>query len=149
MNITSQEDLLMTLFHCGIADLRLIDDIGYDACDVLDQIGYNAELPAKMLDINSYVRGAFECGFDEIQSAIDDRIEELETEKTSNGLDDEEQNELDALKCLNPWEDVNTFINCIDTHVWFNRNAETYRKYMKEALESFKEGTGFEITGEM
>lgn len=149
MNITSREDLLMTLFDCGIADLSLIDDIGYDACDVLGQIGYNAGLPAKMLDINSYVRGAFECGFDEIQSAIDDRIEELENEKSSNGLDDEEQIELDALKGLDPWEDIETFNNCIDTHVWFDKNADIYHRYLTEALDSFREGTGFEITEEM
>ena len=149
MNITSREDLLMELFHCGIADLGLIDDIGYDACDVLAQIGVNAGLEARYLDINSYVRGAFECGFDEIQSSIDDRIEELENEEQSCGLDDDEQEELEAIRKLNPWEDIDTFNNCIDTHVWFEKNAEIYHKYLSDALDSFHEGTGFEITGEM
>ena len=40
---TTREDILMTLFHCGICDLSLLDDIEYDASDVLAQM-YDCDL---------------------------------------------------------------------------------------------------------
>ena len=34
--ISSRDDFLMNILHCGVLDLRLIDDVGYDWCDILD-----------------------------------------------------------------------------------------------------------------
>lgn len=39
--ISSREDFLMTLLGCGLLDLKLIDDVEYDWCDVLEQVDFS------------------------------------------------------------------------------------------------------------
>lgn len=49
---------------------------------------------------------------------------------------------------LDPFEDIQSFHNFIDTYIWIDADdkIEIYKKYVKEALDQFEEMTGFEIS---
>lgn len=138
--VTSREDFLMQILQCGTLDLKLIDDVGYDFCDIL-------ELDSTFqFDINFVMARVFEYGFSRIEDAIYERKEYLTDTRDTYGISDEQQKELDALNELSVLDDFQTYHNYIDTHVWCDRNKEIYKKYLSEALDDFAEGTGFEIS---
>lgn len=149
--VSSREDFLMNLLNCGVLDLKLIDDVGYDWCDILD-----GETLGEMLSdgsrqretLNYIMRCVVEFGIDQLTTAVADRICELEAIPDERELDVDEEEELEALRTLNPEEDIESYHNFIDTHVWFENNADVYRTYLQEALDDFTEGTGFEIGGD-
>lgn len=141
--ITSREDFLMQILRCGVLDLKLIDDVGYDWCDILDSDVFENGVP---FNINYIMRLVFEYGFSQIEAAVDSRVDYLEDTEKTYGLSDSQAEELEALRTLNPMEDFTSFHNYIDTHVWCERHKEIYQKYMEEALDEFADGTGFEIT---
>lgn len=148
--ITSREDFLMTLLNCGSLDLKLIDDVGYDWCDILGMDLVEGLLACKMhkiSGINYIMRQVFDFGLSQIENAIDERIEHLRETQENYGISDEQKKELGALEKLNVWEDIESYHNCIDTHVWFDKNGEIYQKYLSDVLDSFADGTGFEIEG--
>ena len=148
--ISSRDDFLMNILHCGVLDLRLIDDVGYDWCDILD-----SETLGEMLSngsgqheiLNYLMRQVVDFGIDQLTTAANDRICELEAIPNERELDADEKEELKALCALNPEEDIESYHNFIDTHVRFRSNADVYRTYLQEALDDFAEGTGFEIEG--
>lgn len=148
--ISSRDDFLMSILHCGVCDLSLIDDVGYNWCDILD-----SETLGEMLSsgsrqrLNYLMRRVVEFGIRQITTAVDDRICELEAIPNDRELDADEEKELSALRALNPEEDIDSYHNFVDTHVWFENNADVYHTYMQEALDNFTEGTGFEIEGWM
>ena len=137
--ISSRDDFLISILNC-----RLIDDVGYNWCDILD-----SETLGKMLSgtLNYLMRRVVEFGIEQITTAVDDRICELEANSNEWELDADEEEELSALRALNPEEDIDSYHNFVDTHVWFENNADVYHTYMQEALDNFAEGTGFEIEG--
>lgn len=141
--ITSREDFLMQILRCGVLDLKLIDDVGYDWCDILDSDVFENGVP---FNLNNVMRLVFEYGFSQIEAAVDSRVDYLEDTEKTYGLSDSQAEELEALRTLNPMEDFTSFHNYIDTHVWCERHKEIYQKYMEEALDEFADGTGFEIT---
>lgn len=140
--VSSREDFLMNLLNCGVLDLKLIDDVGYDWCDILSDGSGQRET------LNYIMRRVVEFGIDQLTTAVADRICELEAIPDERELDVDEEEELEALRTLNPEEDIESYHNFIDTHVWFENNADVYRTYLQEALDDFTEGTGFEIGGD-
>ena len=149
--VSSRENFLMNLLNCGVLDLKLIDDVGYDWCDILD-----GETLSEMLSdgsrqretLNYIMRRVVEFGIDQLTTAVADRICELEAIPNERDLDADEEAELEALRALNPEEDIESYHDYIDTHVWFASNADVYRTYLQEALSDFADGTGFEIGGD-
>lgn len=148
--ISSRDDFLMNILHCEVWCLRLIDDVGYNWCDILD-----SETLGRMLSsgsrqrLNYLMRRVVEFGIEQITTTLDDRICELEAIPNERELDADEEKELSALRALNPEEDIDSYHNFVNTHVWFENNADVYHTYMQEALDNFAEGTGFEIEGWM
>lgn len=140
--ITNREDFLMQILHCGVLDLKLIDGVGYDWCDILDNDIFEGGVP---FNLNNIMRMVFEYGFSQIEAAVDNRIDYLEDTEKTYGLSDSQAEELEALRTLNPMEDFDSYHNYIDTHVWCEQNGDVYQKYMSEALDAFADGTGYEI----
>ncbi len=137
--ITSREDFLMQVLHCGILDLKLIDGVGYDFCDIL-------KLDSTFqFEINFVMAMVFEYGYSQIAQAVNDRICELEAIPNGRELEADEELELAELRTLEPYEDFAAYHNYIDTHVWCEKNKAIYKKYLSEALDDFAEGAGFEI----
>lgn len=140
MVTSREEDFLMQILNCGVLDLKLIDDVGYDFCDIIDT---DSTFP---FSINGVMMRVFDYGFSQIENAIESRKTYLTDMRDEYGISDEQKAELDALEKLDPFEDFQTYHNYIDTHVWCERNKEIYEKYLGEALDDFAEGTGFEIS---
>lgn len=137
---TNRDWLLMELLHCGEYDLSLLDNVGYDWCDIL-------ELDSTFqFDINFVMVRVFEYGFSQIEDAVEQRKAYLADTKDRYGVSDEQSVELEALEKLEPFEDFQSHHNYIDTHVWCEKHKDIYQKYMAEAIDEFGDGTGFEIS---
>lgn len=106
--ITSREDFLMQILRCGVLDLKLIDDVGYDWCDILDSDVFENGVP---FNLNNVMRLVFEYGFSQIEAAVDSRVDYLEDTEKTYGLSDSQAEELEALRTLNPMEDFTSFHN--------------------------------------
>lgn len=135
--MTGIESFLVNLLNCGIDDLRLIEDVNYPWCDIL-----TGDMP---FDMNDLMRMVVEFGIQQITDAANDRICELEAIPNERERDEDEETELKALRSLSPEDDILSFHNYLDTHVWFENHADVYRTYLPEALDAFADGTGFEI----
>lgn len=131
--------LLCDILSCGSMDLKMLDDVGYAWGEVLDQVDWPQEGPG----FNDIMRAVVDLGIINIKEAIEGCIQELEDQ---SGLNDFEVEKLEALRKLAPDDDIRSFHNCLDTHVWFETNGNIYRQYLSEALDEFADNTGFEIS---
>lgn len=134
--IDKRTDLLCTLLKCGKADLVLLDDIEYDFNEILygcDSLG--------ILNLNSLMGAVFSMGISQIEGILEDQCEYL---KVSRSDDDKK---INALKKLDPFNNIRYFCNCLDTYVYFvdDEVRELYQKYLPEALDIFERNTGFRI----
>lgn len=139
-----REDLLTAILDCGYGDLYLMKDCQYDIGEIVEE----CEATFGCLHINNFVRIMFDFGLRDIEEAINDRICELEAIANERDLDEDEETELSALRELAPFEDMRSYHNYIDTHIWIDdeEKKKTYTAYLQEALDQFEEMTGFEIT---
>ena len=131
------EDILMVLLECGSLDLGILDDVGYDLGDIVEELITDGIKPT----LNAITDEIFRRGQCELVEAVEDAIKEREdqqadTDDTEEGEAeyDRLQEEIDELECLNPEEDMEWFCNCLDTSCWFSDNEEIYRKYIPEAI---------------
>lgn len=138
--MSGAESLLCEILSCGVDNLEMLDGFSLDWGEVLDQIDW----PQYGLGFNDIMRGVFACGIIRIENEIDCHIRDLERSCSS----EEEEEELAALKLLNPNEDITAYFNCLDTYVYFRQNGEIYRRYAEYELNNFYDNTGFEIEGE-
>ena len=135
--IDKRTDLLFTLLKCGKADLVLLDDIEYDfneilyGCDSLD-----------ILNLNSLMGAVFSIGISQIEGLLEDQCEYLRVSCSDN------DKKINALKKLNPWNDIKYFGNCLGTNVYFVNDEvrKLYKTYLPEALDIFERNTGFRIS---
>lgn len=143
MIIERRNNFLMSVLNCGFADLKLIDGVGYEWNEILAYAD-NIEIESSLRSIMEKV---FHYGFDKIWVAIDDRICELEAITNERNMDESEETELKELQSLNPHEDFSVYYNYLDTHVYCEKHKAAYRMYLRDALDDFLDGTGFEIEG--
>lgn len=139
--MTGAECMLCEMLSCGSMDLEMLDKVGYDWSEVLEQ----ADWPQKGLGFNDIMRAVVGLGIIQIREAVDDRISELEGYESGDALGDGEEEELEVLRKLDPDDDIRSFHNRLDTHVWFEENSDIYRQYLSEALDEFANNTGLEI----
>lgn len=143
--MTGTQSLLCEMLSCGTMDLELLDRVGYDWDEVLGQLDWPH---GEGFTFNRLMRAVVDVGIIYIRDAVNDRIGELETaQKVWEGLSDKELEELDALRELDPDNDIRSYHNCLDTHVWFEHNGSVYRRYLPEAIDSFEDNVGFFLTG--
>lgn len=140
--ISSREDFLMTFLGCGLFDLRLIDDVEYDWCDVLERVDFSCLGERKL---SAIMHAVFDLGKDRLNEAIRERIDYLEDAKKTYGISEEQATELEELKELDPYEDLEEFHNYLDTHISCVKHKAVYEAYLAKELEDFADGTGFEV----
>jgi len=136
--VTKRDWLLCSMLKCGYLDLEMLDDIKYDWGDILKQIDY----PDEEVTFNDLIGGAFELGACNIAETVENRINDLKVTQMERKLDEDEKQELEDLRSLNPAQDIQGYFNCLDARIWFADNEDIYRKYVPEALESFEDNTG-------
>ena len=159
--MTMQECILTKILNCESADLSLLEDINYDLDDIIDDLMENNDL-----SLNSIFREVFRAGArdlqeeyemqkDEIKERILEALEEEKeeciksgemTEKELEELEEHKElvNDLELLENeeLNPEEDLDYFINYMDTHV-FMKNLEFYRRWMEKEVDSIEYKMGW------
>lgn len=140
--ISSREDFLMTFLGCGQLDLKLIDDVEYDWCDVLERVDFSCLGERKL---SAIMHAVFDLGKDRLNEAIGERIDYLEDTKKTYGISEEQETELGELKELDPYEDLEEFHNYLDTHISCVNHKAVYEVYLTEELEEFADETGFEV----
>ena len=142
--MSGAQSLLCEMLSCGEADLDFLDRIGFGWYEILDQMDW----PRDGLDFNDVLRGAVSVGIINLKEAVSDRILVLEAEESIHGkLESEEAEELEALRLLKPDDDIGGDFNFLATHVWFEKNSSTYRRYLPEAVDEFEDNVGFFLTG--
>lgn len=142
--MSGAQSLLCEMLSCGSMDLEILDRIGYGWDEILDQMDW----PREGLDFNDVLRGAVSIGIINLKKAVSERILVLEAEESIHGkLEPEEAEELDALRLLNPDDDIGGDFNFLATHVWLEKNGSTYRRYLPEAVDEFEDNVGFFLTG--
>lgn len=142
------EDILMVLLECGSLDLQILEGVGYDLGDIVEELSADGIKPT----LNTITDEIFRRGQCELVAAVEDAIQErkdqqAETDDTKEGETeyDRLQDEIDELESLNPEEDMDWFCNCLDTSCWFSNNEEIYRKYIPEAISNIEDNMGFEF----
>ena len=143
--VESSRDLLLTaLLECGTLDLGVLDRVGYDWCDVLDRAeGFGVSF--EKLGFNGLMRLVVDMGIEDLATAIGDRICELKAITNEKELDEDEAEELEMLRLLDPEEDVNAYFNFLDTHAYLQRNQDIYRDYAQDEVKEFEENTGLRM----
>lgn len=140
--ISSREDFLMAFIGCGQLDLKLIDNVQYDWCDVLEYLDLSRCGDRKLSAIMSAV---FYLGKSRLEEAITERIDYLEDTEKTYGISEEQKNELNELKELDPYEDLEEYHNYIDTHITCVNHKAVYEVFLSKELADFADGTGFEV----
>ena len=141
--MTGTQSLLCEMLSCGTLDLELLDRVGYDWDEVLDQLDWPY---GEGFNFNSLMRAVVSVGIIHLRQGVDDRLCELEAIENERELDKDEVEEMEALHHLDPDQDIEGFYNCLDTHVWFCQNGFIYRRYLSSALDSFEDNVGFFLT---
>lgn len=138
-----REDLLTVILDCGYGDLYLLENCQYDMEEIIEE----CIATFGNIKINNLVRIMFDFGLRDIETARDDRICEIEAIQNERELDEEEREDLEALKQLEPFEDICSFHNYIDTHIWIDNDSKrpVYEKHLSDALKRFTDMTGFTI----
>lgn len=140
--ISSREDFLMTFIGCGQLDLKLIDDVQYDWCDVFEYLDLSCCGERKLSVIMSAV---FYLGKSRLEKAITERIDYLEDTEKTYGISEEQKTELDELKELDPYEDLEEYHNYLDPHITCVNRKAVYKVYLSKELADFADETGFEV----
>ncbi|NBH97229.1 hypothetical protein D7Y41_02280 [Anaerotruncus sp. 1XD22-93] len=139
------EDILLVLLECGSLDLRILDDVGYDLGEIVEELQTDGIKPT----LNIITGEIFRKGQLELTGAVRDAIDERKNQKDNMEEGEAEydrlQEEIDELESLNPWEDMSWYCNCIDTSCWFSNNEEIYRKYIPDATSNIEDNMGFEF----
>lgn len=144
--MTSKGNLLCSILDCGELDLGMLDEVGYDWCDVMNRL---KEQGVGILDVgfNGLMRAVVEMGVEDLATAVNDRVCELEAIPNERELDEDEKKEMEQLLLLSPEDDVEAFFNYLDTHAYLLKNGQIYREYLPDALDEFEENTGICMEG--
>ena len=147
--------LLQGLLDCGYLDVETLLKTEYDMTDIKDEaksMGY------EKLDINVLLFSVLSLAQNEFQSELEDKISELENDldeiENDRDLNDEEKeekssslkNDITILESIDFREDTETFINFMDSHIWWscdNEKKELCHRYMQEEIDDINNKIGF------
>lgn len=137
--MVNQNAVLKAVLECGTDDLRMLDDIGYDLGEMVEEMIAEGIKPT----LNTILSDVFRRGVEELEQLINDRICELEAACSERDLDEDEETALEVLRDLTPRRDISWFCNCQDTRIRFDENEEIYREYLSEEISKVEDYMGF------
>lgn len=127
----NQNAVLKAVLGCGTGDLYMLDGIGYDLGEMVEEMIAEGINPT----LNNILGDVFRRGVEELAQLISDRLCEP-------GEDDSEE-VLEALRSLKPERDISWRCNCRDSGIRFCENEEIYRDYLPEEISQVEESMGF------
>ena len=145
METTGRNGFLCELLGCEPDELTMLDAVKYDWAEVMREFTDWESKKISMLDFNGLMRAVCNVGRSHIEQAVKDKIMEAEEATEKDGLDNDGQQVIAQLQQLNPWEDINSYHNYLDSHVWFEQNEDIYRAHLSGALEEFEHNTGLKL----
>ena len=155
--MTKQEEILTNLLDCGTEDLKLLEDIEYDLCDILEYLKECGSFNINDIFSEVFKKGAIDLNYafierkDEIREQILEEMQAAKEEYPDYDLEKDEDyqelvNDLDLLdnEKLNPMEDLDYYLNWQDTHVYME-HIEFYRKYMPDVVDTIETNMGWDF----
>jgi hypothetical protein len=170
---TKQEEILSHILKCGYSDISLLDNIGFDIDDIIDELMSNNEL-----SLENIIERVFELGVKTLSTEISrsrtDIIEQVKeatlllpenfNEESLDDIDDivfdfiysheleakaDAERDLRILEKLLPQNDLSIYFNFLDTKISFRdfECADVYKRYFSKEVEQFMSNTGFNISG--
>ena len=170
--IKQSEWVLMHLLKCGQCDLSILDDIGYDLDDILDEL-----VEENNLSLASLIRTVFQKGINELNDLINntkpDVYEDLQildetlpkesdsaevAKKKEENLDvndyylsrkydiewgDKIPEYIEELSQIDPFNDIDWHINCLDTHICLAQHQDIYRRFFADQISEIEDKIGF------
>jgi hypothetical protein len=165
--IKQSEWVLMHLLKCGQCDLSILDDIQYDLDDILDELVEENNLSLESLIRTVFQEGVRELN-DLINNIKPDVIEDLQIldetlpkESDSPEAIDKKEAALDAqdvylshkydiewgdnipayieeLSEIDPFNDIDWYINCLDTHIYITKHQDIYRRFFADQISEIE-----------
>ena len=165
---TQKECILMKILDCGSADLELLEDIEYDLDDIIDDLMEN-----NCLSFNGILEEVFIKGAEDLANALEDKRETIreeiyaERERVIHDFEVDYPNSteeeligyiedckewvelMDDLELIeseefNPEEDIDYYLNYLDTYVYM-KHLGFYRRWLPNELEEVEKNMGWEF----
>lgn len=172
MNIKQSEWVLMHLLKCGQCDLSILDDIEYDLDDILDELVENNDLSLSSLiravfqkgidDLDELIKNIKPDIYEDLQildetlpkesdspEVIDKKEAALDTNDVylSNKYDiewgDKIPEYIEELSEINPNDDIDWYINCLDTSISIVKHQDIYRRFFSDQISEIEDKIGF------
>ena len=137
--MSNQDIVLKTILDCGIDDLCILDDIGYDVGEIIEDLMNEGIKPT----LNNITNEVFGRGAAELGQCVSHRICCLEAIPNERPLDDDEERELELLRKLEPEVDIRWYCNCLDTSIYFVHHEDIYRTYLEDEIKEVESKMGF------
>lgn len=148
MREDTARNLLTALLDCGSDDLRILDSCEYGFHEVIEEARGYKDHP----DINDLCSAMFTLAKHDINDWLVNRLGEIHVDLMNGDKHTAEYVyltfEYKTLSELSPHEDISSYHNFLDTHVYLSCNEEkgiAYARYCKEAIDAFEQKTGFPI----
>jgi len=142
-NVDMWKSILCELLDCGYLDLDILDDANEDF--VLEAIE-DCKANGIPVSLNAITDAMFMMAQSEINAEWDARVDELGSNETNGYAGEYEIKELEAIKELNPEEDVTWYCNCLDTGIYIvNGKYDVYKEYFGDLLDELEDKMGFEF----
>ena len=142
--MANRDEVLMAVLECGTMDLSVLDDVGYDLAGIVGDLFDDGIKPT----LNAIMDRVFRESVDEMAELVKQELEETLDEQESEH-DYEETVWLNekamSLRQMNPVEDIEWYCNCLDSGLYFTRNAELYQTYLPDAIKTVEGKTGFSL----
>lgn len=152
-----KDDILMTLFGGGSADYDMLDKCNYDFEDILRHI--DSFTSREDMDFNDILIGAIdeyrsnlEKAIEDKKEKIEDNIQYLENKMSCCAYDKydeieliDNQNDLEKLEQLYPFDDIEYNTNYLDTQIWVadDEIKAVYKELLADEVEKENEKIGF------
>lgn len=142
-NIGMWKSILCELLDCGYLDLNILDDADEDF--VLEAIE-DCKANGIPVSLNAITDAMFYRAQMELNAAWDARLDEIGSDVENGYASEYEVKELEAIKELNPEEDVTWYCNYLDTGIYIvNDKYEVYLEYFGDLMAELENKMGFEF----
>lgn len=150
-----RNDLIRAILDCGADDLNMLDDAGADMFKVVERMRFEG----MELTLNGIMAEVFREGIFRLSEAVKETRKSLEREEQHGILTETDYDRLQKLReyNINPSDDFGYYVNCLDTHLYFNPQSDrdsmyteekkaVYKEIFEQELQDMVDYTGFDIS---
>lgn len=149
-----RNDLIRAILSCGVDDLNMLDDAGADMFEIIGHMKFEG----MELTLNGIMAEVFREGIFRLSEAVKETRKNLESEEQCGALTEAGYEQLQRLRKynINPSDDFGYYVNCLDTHLYFNPQSDRdstyteekksiYEEMFEQELQDMVDYTGFDI----